>query len=197
MGPSAAIEVLREAAMDGADHLYLISDDVYAGSDTLATSRVIASALDYIERPPLVLCGRRAIDGETGQVGPETSVLLGYHCVTNVISIEEVNTGQVTVKRLLETKIQTLSVPLPAVICVCETNILSQLPSLNNIRRAATMPIQVLSNNELKIQPEQCGAGGSPTRVMRIHRKSMERRKAQYADQEEGIRILETLLEKR
>ncbi|MDR2587930.1 MAG: electron transfer flavoprotein subunit beta/FixA family protein [Spirochaetales bacterium] len=179
MGPPSAEEVLREAAMDGADQLYLISDTLYAGSDTLATSRVLAAALEYLGKPELVLCGRRAVDGETGQVGPETSVRLGYSCVTNVISVEE-SGKTVRVERLLETKIQTLSVVLPAVICVCETNTLSQLPGIETLRRAAAMHVETLTNAELRIPNEKCGSAGSPTKVLEIHRRAFEKRKARY-----------------
>jgi electron transfer flavoprotein beta subunit len=197
MGPFSAVEVLREAAMEGADKLYHISDTLYAGSDTLATSLILAHALTCIGKPPLVLCGRRAIDGETGQIGPEAAVWLGFKGITNVISLEEGQEEYVIVKRLLEKKIQTLTVPLPAVISICETNTLSQLPSLKTIRRASSMPIELLSNQELKIDPERCGSRGSPTKVIRIHRKHMEHRKMRHTHSiKEGLDILEPVFRK-
>jgi electron transfer flavoprotein beta subunit len=182
MGPPSAKEILREAAMEGVDRICLITDPLYAGSDTLATSLVLASALRYIGSPELVLCGRRTIDGETGQVGPQTAVHLGYPCVTNVLSLEIEGESKLSVKRLLEIRIEKLLVPLPAMICVCETHALNQLPDIFSIRRASKMQIEILSNTELRIPPEECGLSGSPTRVLQIHRKSMEKRNTRFAE---------------
>jgi electron transfer flavoprotein beta subunit len=182
MGPPSAKEILREAAMEGVDRICLITDPLYAGSDTLATSLVLTSALRYIGSPELVLCGRRTIDGETGQVGPQTAAHLGYSCVTNVLSLAVEGENTINVKRLLELKIEKLLVPLPALICVCETNTLNQLPNIVSIRKASKMQTEILSNKELKIPPEECGLSGSPTRVLQIHRQSMKKRNTRFVE---------------
>jgi electron transfer flavoprotein beta subunit len=182
MGPPSAKEILREAAMEGVDRICLVTDPLYAGSDTLATSVVLSSALRYVGSPELILCGRRTIDGETGQVGPQTAVRLGYSCVTNVLSLEIEGESKVSVKRLLDIKIEKLLVPLPALICVCEIGALNQLPDIVSIRRASKMQAEILSNRELKIPPEECGLSGSPTRVLQIHRKFMEKRNTCFVE---------------
>jgi len=77
MGPPSADDVLREAVAWGADEGVHLSDDAFAGSDTLATARALAAALDLEGPFDLVLVGRNSLDGDTGQVGPEIAELLG------------------------------------------------------------------------------------------------------------------------
>ncbi len=195
MGPASAEKILREAATDGADRICLVSDPVYAGSDTLATSVVLAAALTYLGRPELIICGRRTVDGETGQVGPQIAIRMGYSCVTNVLSVKLAEEGLLEISRLLELKIEKLLVPLPTMICVCETNTLSQLPDIASIRRANSIPTETLTNRELKIPQTECGHPGSRTRVLRIHRRPMEKRNTQYAESpEEGAELALSLL---
>jgi electron transfer flavoprotein beta subunit len=195
MGPASAEKILHEAAMDGADRICLITDPIYAGSDTLATSAILAAALAYIGNPELVLCGRRSIDGETGQVGPQTAIRLGYSCVTNVLSLKLAEARSVEVSRLSELKIEKLLVSLPAIVCVCETNTLSQLPDIASIRKASNIQTEMLSNKELKISQKECGLSGSLTKVLHIHRRSTEKRNTRYAESsEEGVELVLSLL---
>ena len=196
MGPASAENALREAAMDGADRICLITDPNYAGSDTLATSMVLAAALTHLGRPELVLCGRRTVDGETGQVGPQTAIRMGYSCVTNVLSVELAEKGFLEITRLSESKIEKLLVSLPAIVCVCETHTLSQLPDIESMRRATTIQVEKLSNRELQIPQEKCGHPGSRTKVLKIHRRSIEKRKTRYTESpEEGAELAVLLMQ--
>ncbi|NLN66316.1 MAG: electron transfer flavoprotein subunit beta/FixA family protein, partial [Clostridiaceae bacterium] len=70
MGPEKATRVLREAISVGADRAVLLSDRAFGGSDTWATSYVLAKAIEKIGDVDLVICGKQAIDGDTAQVGP-------------------------------------------------------------------------------------------------------------------------------
>ena len=90
MGRPDAASLLREAAERGATELYLVSDPAFAGSDTFATATILRRALEWLGGGgiDLVLCGRRAIDGETGQTGPELAELMGLPCVTNAIGLD-------------------------------------------------------------------------------------------------------------
>ena len=197
MGPASAENILREAVMDGADRICLITDPAYAGSDTLATSVILAAALAYVGQPELILCGRRTVDGETGQVGPQTAIRMGYSCVTNVLSVEPAEEGFLEVTRLSESKIEKLLAPLPAMICVCETNTLSQLPDIESMRRASTIRTEVLSNKELNIPRAECGHPGSRTKVLKVHRRSIERRNTRYTESsEEGAELALSLLKR-
>ena len=76
MGPPQAESALREALSMGADRAILVSDRAFAGADTLATSYMLSVAIKKIKNYDLILCGRQAIDGETGQVGPQLAEAL-------------------------------------------------------------------------------------------------------------------------
>ena len=72
MGPPPAAGMLREALAMGADEAILVSAREFGGSDTYATSQILAAAVNRIgvEADDIVMCGRQAIDGDTAQVGP-------------------------------------------------------------------------------------------------------------------------------
>ncbi|MCP4716296.1 MAG: electron transfer flavoprotein subunit beta/FixA family protein, partial [Deltaproteobacteria bacterium] len=90
MGPPKAADILREALFRGVDRAVLITDRAFAAADTLATSYVLARAVQKIDAVDLVLCGRQAIDGNTAQVGPQLADKLGINQLTYVEKIEEI-----------------------------------------------------------------------------------------------------------
>src|SRR5574342_971249 len=93
MGPPQATAVIKKSVEIGADEGYLISDRAFAGADTLATSYALSKALERInkEHPvDMIICGKHAIDGDTGQVGPGIARRMDIPPVTNVIEVSEV-----------------------------------------------------------------------------------------------------------
>lgn len=167
MGKPFAASILTGAATLGADRLFLVSDTAFAGSDTYATASVLARALRHIGGADLVLCGRRAIDGETGQVGPELAVLLGIPCLTNVCGLEEATADHIVCKRLLEDRFDIFRLPFPCLLTCCdgiEGIAHPRLASLAGLRRARTTPVATLTLAELQ-GVEAYGLRGSPTRV--------------------------------
>ena len=78
MGPPAAETALRDALAYGAHEAHLVTDRAFAGSDTWATANILAAAIDHLGSFDLVLCGLSAIDGETGQVGPQIAERLDW-----------------------------------------------------------------------------------------------------------------------
>lgn len=87
MGPERAQEIVMEGMLRGADGGWLLSDRLFAGADTLATSYALATAIHHIGVPDIILCGRQAIDGDTAQVGPQVAQKLGLPQVTYVEEI--------------------------------------------------------------------------------------------------------------
>lgn len=87
MGPERAQEIVMEGMLRGADGGWLLSDRLFAGADTLATSYALATAIRHIGVPDIILCGRQAIDGDTAQVGPQVAQKLGLPQVTYVEEI--------------------------------------------------------------------------------------------------------------
>ena len=133
MGPPAAETALKECIEMGADRGILISDRKFAGSDTLATSYVLAEAIRKIhEEEPLdlIFFGKQAIDGDTAQVGPGAAIRLGLPLITYAVEIREINhdEGYALIVRKTERGREIIKTTLPAVL-TAEKAIAAQLPS--------------------------------------------------------------------
>lgn len=175
MGPASAESMLRQAAAMGADRLCLISDSTLAGSDTYATAKTLSRAVRHLGGFDLLLCGRRSIDGETGQVGPELAALLNIPCATNCVSIQI--DGQIILcRRMLEKEYQDWRLCTPALITVNYGINSPRLPSISGLRRAKDIPIEKLTAASLGLSTTECGIAGSPTKVVRITAKPFGKR---------------------
>jgi electron transfer flavoprotein beta subunit len=167
MGKPFAAKMLAAAAALGADALYLVSDPAFAGSDTYATASILAAAIRHIGGADLTLCGRRSIDGETGQVGPQLAVMLGAPCLTNVAGLVSATETRLVCARLLEDRRELWRAACPCLLTVCEgvegiTH--PRLAGIADMVRARNLPVQVLTRQELS-DVEAFGRKGSPTRV--------------------------------
>jgi len=168
MGPAQAEEVLREAISTGADEAILLSDSAFAGSDTLATSYALTSAINKIQDYDLIICGRQTIDGDTGQVGPELAEMLGIPFVAYISKVEEIDNEHMIVKRMVEDGHEVIETPLPAVITVVKEINVPRLPSLRGLTKARNAVIPIWTARELGIDKNSVGLSGSPTRVIKI-----------------------------
>ena len=174
MGPPAAERTLREALALGAHEAVLLTDRAFSGSDTWATALVLAAALRRLGPFDLVLCGEKATDGETGQVGPQTAVLLDLPFATRVTEAE-FSTDGVTVTRAVEDGLDRVRLPLPCLLTVTAAASPLDLPTLAGKKRARRAPIRRMDAAELGLSPETVGLAGSPTRVVRIERPVLRR----------------------
>ncbi len=120
MGLPAACEILRESLYRGADRAVLITDRRAAGSDTLATSQVLAAAIRHLGDVDVVLCGRQAIDGDTAQVGPQTAEKLGMPQMTYVDELVGITDGQLRARRNLGHGWEIVEGPLPMLLTVTD-----------------------------------------------------------------------------
>lgn len=168
MGPPQAEEMLREALATGADQSILLSDRAFAGADTLATSYTLAQAINKIKDYDLIICGRQTIDGDTGQVGPELSEVLGLPFVAYVNKIEEISNSQMRVQRLIEDGHEVIETSLPAVITVVKEINVPRLPSLRGLARAKSATVPTWSAQDLDADLNRVGQSGSATRVVKI-----------------------------
>ncbi|MEQ2525974.1 electron transfer flavoprotein subunit beta/FixA family protein [Robertmurraya yapensis] len=171
MGPPQATEVIKKCIEIGADEGYLISDRAFAGADTLATSYALSKALEKIasvEPIDLVICGKHAIDGDTGQVGPGIARRLDIPPVTNVIEVSEINSNDRTilVKRKLSNGYELVRVNMPCLLTVeKEINKIEYSP-LPNMLKAARYKSNIWSVSDLgEVNIAQLGLKGSPTVV--------------------------------
>jgi electron transfer flavoprotein beta subunit len=180
MGPPNAEATLRKALALGVDEAILVSDRVFGGADTLATSNVLTRAIQLLneqEEVGLVLCGKQTIDGDTAQVGPGIATRLGFTQLTLVDSIQQVDSQRkrIRVRRKLEGRHEVVEAPFPAMITVVR--------ELNR-PRYATVPmrldslcteVKVWSNEKLKLDVGSIGLKGSPTWVSKIFSPQREK----------------------
>ena len=170
MGPPAAESMLRDLLAMGVDEAYLVTDRAFGGSDTFATSQIVAAAVNRIGIDPddIILCGRQAIDGDTAQVGPQIAEKLHLPQITYAANIE-LSGGSVTVRRLLEDGYMTIRAKTPCLItCVKELNP-PRYPSVMGIMDCFDKPVTPLTYEDLKDEPlieaDTIGLKGSPTNI--------------------------------
>ncbi|WP_146664045.1 electron transfer flavoprotein subunit beta/FixA family protein [Anaerohalosphaera lusitana] len=176
MGPKKSVKALKEAVSMGVDSAILLSDRAFAGSDTWATSLILASAIRKIGDFGLVVCGERATDGDTGQVGPGIASFLGIPALTYVSRIQDLSDKLCRAERLIEDGREILETSLPAVLTVIKEAGEPRLPTLRGKKRAKDLDVQIWGNDELGIDPDKIGLKGSPTRVVKIYRPKVARK---------------------
>jgi len=180
MGPPKAETALREAVAMGCDSAVLISDKAFAGSDTWATACVVAGAIRKLGVYDLIICGERATDGDTGQVGPGIASFLDLPVASYVGKIEHVNNQSCRIHRLVEDGHEILDVELPAVLTVVKEIADPRLPTLRGKQKARKMDLPVWTATDLKVEQSEVGLNGSPTRVVRIFRPRVARQCEKY-----------------
>lgn len=170
MGPPPAEGMLRELLARGADRAVLVCGREFGGSDTFATSQILAAAINKIgvEKGDVVFCGRQAIDGDTAQVGPQIAEKLHLPQITYAADIQ-FEEDAVVVKRLLEDGYMLLRAQTPCLItCVKELNT-PRYMSISGIFECYDKPLEIFDYNALKddplIETDTIGLQGSPTNV--------------------------------
>lgn len=205
MGPPQATAVIKKSVEIGADQGFLITDRAFAGADTLATSYALSKALEKIKEDKpidIIICGKHAIDGDTGQVGPGIARRLDIPPVTNVIEIVEVNEKEKTVllKRKLSDGYELIQSTMPCLLTVeKEVNEVEYSPLPNMIRAARFEPI-IWSVDDLgEVDRKQLGLKGSPTIVGKMFTPPKEEggKRIEGTVDEQVAKLLEVLAEKK
>ena len=168
MGPPKAEKALREAIGMGCDDAVLLSDRRFGGADTWATAYTLTQAIRKLGQFDLILCGERATDGDTGQVGPSIAALLDINLATYVSKCKQMEDGRFQVERLIEEGRQVLAVPAPALLTVIKEIGSPRLPTLNGMKRARKLNIPTWKPEDIEADPAHLGLSGSPTRVVKI-----------------------------
>ena len=168
MGPAKAEDALREAVAMGCSGGVLLSSRAFAGSDTWATSYTLSKAISKLGPYDLILCGERATDGDTGQVGPGIAAWLDIPVATYISGIVEWRGGSVVVKRLVEDGYETLEIETPCLLTVVKEIAYPRMPTLRGKQRARKVTIPVWGPDEIGAAPDSIGLKGSPTRVVKI-----------------------------
>ncbi len=172
MGPPNAALTLRKCLALGADKAILISDRLYGGADTLATSFVLAEAIKKIAQENgsvgIVICGKQTIDGDTAQVGPGLATRLGLSQLTLVDQIIDVENHAITVRRKLEGRREIVRAEIPALLTLVREINQPRYPTVEGRLEAEEAEVPVWDNGILKLPPDRIGLKGSPTNVKKI-----------------------------
>ncbi len=174
MGPKSAEKALRDSIAMGVDRAYLLNDSVFAGSDTYATSLVLAAFSKYLGCFDLLFFGKQAIDGDTGQVGPGVAERLGIpfaSCVKKMAIYDK----NIVAERVREDGVETLEIVMPCAISVLREANTPRIPSLAGKLKSIKSEITVIKASDLGLSPENTGFKGSPTWVKKTRGFSFSR----------------------
>src|SRR3954470_17124243 len=166
MGPAAATESLRAGLGMGADRAVLVDDDAVAGSDLVATSRVLAAVLER-EAADLVLFGQQTSDGGGAVLWAAVAERLAVPFVSQANKLT-LGTGAVVVERETEVGNDTIEATLPAVIAVSDAINEPRYTSLKGMMAAKKKPLDTLTASDLGLSADAVGAGGSQTVLLGI-----------------------------
>lgn len=181
MGKPQVSDMLKSLTRVGIDRAILLTDNAFAGADTLATSYVLALAINKL-KPDLVICGRQSVDGDTAQVGPCLSQMLGYSLIANVLKMHNYDAGEIS----CTSRIGVESAAFPALITVERINTL-RFPSI----RARAKEVEIWNAHDIKADSSKCGLKGSPTRVVKTYEGNTGRRKCRFIRPEELMQVIE------
>src|SRR6266550_4238429 len=182
LGPERALEPMRKALAMGADRLVLVADAAAAGSDLVATSRILAAALER-ESPDLILFGQQASDSDGAVLQAAVADRLRRPLISQVAELTHED-GKVRGKRQTEYGYDVINEP--------------RYPSLKGIMGAKSKPQETLSLGDLGVAADEAGEAGSRTTVLALGEPPARGDTVKIEDDGSAPqKILEFLLEKK
>ena len=182
MAPPSAKSELQRLTRLGAKAV-LLTDNVYAGSDTLATSYILSCAIKKMDYD-LIFCGRQTIDGDTAQVGPCLATMLGIDVITNVL---EFNIKKDVVECVTRNGEEKGSLPILVTFeRICDL----RFPSIFSKEKEIT----VLNNESVGADVYKCGLNGSPTKVLKVFESERGKRKCKFIEYAQLDALIQKLL---
>ncbi|WP_394162470.1 electron transfer flavoprotein subunit beta/FixA family protein [Galactobacter valiniphilus] len=164
--PEASAAVKKALQMGAASGVH-VSDDAIAGSDALATSRVLEAAVRRLA-PDVVVTGMSSTDAETGVLPSMLAARLGWPQLTLAsgdVSVSE-DATTLSARRDEDAEVLQLRATLPAVLSVTDQANEPRYPNFKSILGARKKPVQTLSLAELGLDAALVGAAGSGVSVL-------------------------------
>lgn len=195
MGPPQAEEVLREAIARGANKGILLTDMKFGGSDVKATSRILSAAIEKIGEYDLIIAGIQTVDGDTGQVGPETAGYLGIPHISNVETIKNYSEKGIEVISSVWEGRYLKKGNYPIMITVTKDVNIPRLPTFKNKMNARKAEITKWSYEDLRdfVSETKIGVKGSPTKVRKIMVPSQSVREGRLYKDNDKEAVLDVL----
>lgn len=169
MGPPQAEAALRRCLEIGADEAYLLADAAFAGADVHATAKTLSVFVKrVVPDTALVLCGKQAADGDTGEVPAELAQMLGVPQFCYVTQLRRDGDGFLVTQDYGDEQ-RDCRVPAGAVLSVAEGDLNRRLPSIERYLAVAARPITVLDRVQLMLGAFSVGLKGSRTKIIESH----------------------------
>lgn len=200
MGPQNIIPKLEDLLRLNVDHATLISDPAFAGSDTYATSKILAQYLKQ-KNYDLILTGTHTLDGDTSHVPAQVAQWLKLPHLSNIIRIQNNNfdSGRLELNVDHEDKNFTYALSLPAVLSLQKDGPY-KLPYVryDDLNKKVSDRLQVIHCSDLGFSKEEVGFDGSKTKVIKTFVKTMTRQdKVEVINDEAGIQVVYDFLKEK
>jgi len=203
MGPEPADRAVVESLSIAADKGYLIWDERFRGSDSLATAKIMKAAVKKIEEAEgpvdLILTGRQSNDGSTAQTGIMLAELMGWNLVTSAIEVRPADGGRIEMTRRLLDGYEAASTQSPAVVTMTKPDHEVRFPTFKRIRWANSADINVLDGEALQscgLDMAAVGKEGSNTKVLHVKKPGRSGKNAivDVKDMENPVEAMDELL---
>ncbi len=187
MAPPFAKEVLEDIVGMGVDDAILVSDRAFAGSDTLATSYVLAETIRKIVKEfDIIIAGQEAADSVTSHVPAQVAAFLNVPYVYYVTSVKHCNVVDrvIRLERFIEDegRAEEFEIDMPVVISVYRRQTYLPVSVLRKISARLEGKVRIVSNKELQLDPSKIGLAGSPTRVSKVENFRIASKNVQFLD---------------
>lgn len=181
VAPPTAKACLKDALSRGPDAAYFVNDPAFADLAPAQTARIIASAIKTGIEYDLIICGEGSGDLYAQQVGPALAEILGIPCATFVNKLS-FSGSEIIADRKLESGIETVSLPLPALVTILPDINTPRIPTLKQVLGAAKKPVH-------NIGLDKIGTIADPgITTDRVAAAVMDRKHVKFAADADGIR---------
>ena len=191
MGPIHLKSKLEKLLEHTIDHVTLINDPLYIGSDSLATSKILSSYLK-LQDYDLILTGSQTLDGDTGHVGPQIGEMLQLPQCSNIVEIPQITKKDAFIEIDTLTSRCTYQIDLPAVLSVSsESSYKLRFVKIGQNQKDTNNRLSIIRNDLLRHDTSTIGINGSSTQVKRtntVKPQTKERRVLELND--ESIEII-------
>ena len=177
MGPPQAIDALQEAIAMGIEAGILLTDEAFAGADTLATAYTLGRCIEKIGRYDLIICGHQAIDGDTAQVGPQVAEYLNIPQITYVRDIQ-IHRNKLVAEQIIEDGFEKIESRIPSLVTVMKEMNKPRYPTIDRIIDACgdDANIKIWNAGDIGAPVDRIGLKGSPTQVKQVYTPEHKRK---------------------
>lgn len=200
MAPHSAKKFMEDILRRHVDKGTLISDSLFAGSDTLATSLILGTYLKQTQYD-VILTGSQTLDGDTAQVPAQIAEFLGLSHISGIMKIDEPSFLQGVPQVEIDTENHTdiYQIPFPSVLSVRRES-KYRLPFVRfaDLELDVSNQLQIVDNHDLNIDSAKIGLKGSATRVVKTYPQTYENKeKIIVQNDEEGIETVYRFLKEK